>query len=324
MLHIFIMSNGSAFTSNHRGKAKTTQPWTTAEKTTLCTAWCNTMDNYGTGDSMKRGFWSEVFANFEKEMGRTIRGYDTIVAKWKHSIRPKIVAFSVVYDGVQRMDDSGSSNLVLFQNALAEFENSDERVVGWTLEGIPLHVWVSRYVAKIGNKWGEALGFEDRSLAPLLLNSDVESDDVVNVNGVFPRQIFSDNVMNVMLMVMRVPLIASSAKPHKTSVTHANVGEFVEDGPTNGEDKVDELDRAVSRDEIRRAVWNCGENKSPGPDGYTSDAPLCVQFSPLFALDWIRRLLVAYKMELSRSQPSFRPDVRDGATGSSGMTFLQL
>ncbi|GKA34009.1 RNA-directed DNA polymerase, eukaryota [Tanacetum coccineum] len=34
-------------------------------------------------------------------------------------------------------------------------------------------------------------------------------------------------------------------------------------------DQVDELDRAVSRDEIRRAVWNCGENKSPGPDGYT-------------------------------------------------------
>ncbi|GKC12616.1 hypothetical protein Tco_1009398 [Tanacetum coccineum] len=32
---------------------------------------------------------------------------------------------------------------------------------------------------------------------------------------------------------------------------------------------VDELDRAVSRDEIRRAVWNCGENKSPGPNGYT-------------------------------------------------------
>ncbi|GKE85937.1 RNA-directed DNA polymerase, eukaryota, partial [Tanacetum coccineum] len=34
-------------------------------------------------------------------------------------------------------------------------------------------------------------------------------------------------------------------------------------------DQVDELDRAVSRDEIRKAVWNCGENKSPGPDGYT-------------------------------------------------------
>ncbi|GKE11910.1 RNA-directed DNA polymerase, eukaryota, partial [Tanacetum coccineum] len=37
------------------------------------------------------------------------------------------------------------------------------------------------------------------------------------------------------------------------------------------DDNVDELDRAVSRDKIRRAVWNCGENKSPGPDGYTFD-----------------------------------------------------
>nr|GEW98201.1 RNA-directed DNA polymerase, eukaryota [Tanacetum cinerariifolium] len=29
------------------------------------------------------------------------------------------------------------------------------------------------------------------------------------------------------------------------------------------------LERNVSRDEIRLAVWNYGENKSPGPDGYT-------------------------------------------------------
>ncbi|GJW46744.1 hypothetical protein Tco_0078390 [Tanacetum coccineum] len=70
----------------------------------------------------EKGFCSEVFANFEKEMGGTIREYDTIVAKWKNSIRPKIVVFIVVYDSVQRMDGSGSSNLVLFQNALAEFE----------------------------------------------------------------------------------------------------------------------------------------------------------------------------------------------------------
>nr|GFC78457.1 RNA-directed DNA polymerase, eukaryota, reverse transcriptase zinc-binding domain protein [Tanacetum cinerariifolium] len=30
-----------------------------------------------------------------------------------------------------------------------------------------------------------------------------------------------------------------------------------------------DLERRVSRDEIRLAVWNCGENKSPGPDGYS-------------------------------------------------------
>ncbi|GJQ98395.1 RNA-directed DNA polymerase, eukaryota [Tanacetum coccineum] len=34
-------------------------------------------------------------------------------------------------------------------------------------------------------------------------------------------------------------------------------------------DQVEDLDRPVSRDEIRKAVWSCGENKSPGPDGFT-------------------------------------------------------
>ncbi|GJR53242.1 RNA-directed DNA polymerase, eukaryota [Tanacetum coccineum] len=34
-------------------------------------------------------------------------------------------------------------------------------------------------------------------------------------------------------------------------------------------DQVLDLEREVSRDEIRSAVWNCGDNKSPGPDGYT-------------------------------------------------------
>nr|GEV92503.1 RNA-directed DNA polymerase, eukaryota [Tanacetum cinerariifolium] len=35
------------------------------------------------------------------------------------------------------------------------------------------------------------------------------------------------------------------------------------------QDQVVDLERCVSRDEIRLAVWNCRENKSPGPDGYT-------------------------------------------------------
>nr|GFA93888.1 RNA-directed DNA polymerase, eukaryota [Tanacetum cinerariifolium] len=34
-------------------------------------------------------------------------------------------------------------------------------------------------------------------------------------------------------------------------------------------DQVADMDRSISRDEIRIAVWNCGENKSSGPDGYT-------------------------------------------------------
>nr|GEU38861.1 putative ribonuclease H protein At1g65750 family [Tanacetum cinerariifolium] len=33
--------------------------------------------------------------------------------------------------------------------------------------------------------------------------------------------------------------------------------------------QADDLERAVSRDDIKTAVWNCGDNKSPGPDGYS-------------------------------------------------------
>nr|GEZ97477.1 RNA-directed DNA polymerase, eukaryota [Tanacetum cinerariifolium] len=33
-------------------------------------------------------------------------------------------------------------------------------------------------------------------------------------------------------------------------------------------DQADDLKRGVSRDKIRIAVWNCGDNKSPGPDGF--------------------------------------------------------
>ncbi|GJZ48151.1 hypothetical protein Tco_0601983 [Tanacetum coccineum] len=91
-----------ASTSNRSGKAKTSQPWTITEEITLCTTWCKAMENYDTGD-MKKGFWLEVFANFEKEMRGGGLFEDTIPS-------------------VQRMDENGSSGLVLFQNVLAEFE----------------------------------------------------------------------------------------------------------------------------------------------------------------------------------------------------------
>ncbi|GJW92885.1 RNA-directed DNA polymerase, eukaryota [Tanacetum coccineum] len=34
-------------------------------------------------------------------------------------------------------------------------------------------------------------------------------------------------------------------------------------------DQVADLENPITRDEIRKAVWGCGENKSPGPDGFT-------------------------------------------------------
>ncbi|GJU46922.1 hypothetical protein Tco_1204188 [Tanacetum coccineum] len=75
-----------ASTSNRRGKAKTYEPWTIMEDIALCKAWCEAMENYDTRD-MKKGFWLEVFANFQKEMRGTIRGYDTVVVRHHNNIR---------------------------------------------------------------------------------------------------------------------------------------------------------------------------------------------------------------------------------------------
>ncbi|GKB25576.1 hypothetical protein Tco_0864977 [Tanacetum coccineum] len=117
--------------SNRRGAAKTTLPWTTAEEITLCIAGCNAMDTYVTRDiHSRKGLWEEVFANFEKDMGGTIRGYDAIVSKWKNSILPKVAAFSVVYDGVQRhrWRRTDFDRFFLFQNALAEYQNDGKKL----------------------------------------------------------------------------------------------------------------------------------------------------------------------------------------------------
>nr|GFA37391.1 RNA-directed DNA polymerase, eukaryota [Tanacetum cinerariifolium] len=35
------------------------------------------------------------------------------------------------------------------------------------------------------------------------------------------------------------------------------------------DEQVENMDRLISRDKIKNAVWSCGENKSLGPDGYT-------------------------------------------------------
>ncbi|GJW39884.1 hypothetical protein Tco_0065729 [Tanacetum coccineum] len=59
--------------------ASSSLPWTTMEEITLCTAWCNAKDTYGTREIHgRKGFWEDVFANFEKDMGGTIRRYDAI------------------------------------------------------------------------------------------------------------------------------------------------------------------------------------------------------------------------------------------------------
>ncbi|GJU65475.1 hypothetical protein Tco_1247310 [Tanacetum coccineum] len=48
-------------------------------------------------------------------------------------------------------------------------------------------------------------------------------------------------------------------------------------------------------------------------DIWLADAPLCVQFPRLFALELDKEIVVANKMRASSVSASFRRDVRDGA-----------
>ncbi|GJU10427.1 RNA-directed DNA polymerase, eukaryota [Tanacetum coccineum] len=48
-----------------------------------------------------------------------------------------------------------------------------------------------------------------------------------------------------------------------------DIDRIVDSGTRLSNMQAADLDRVVSRDEIRLAVWDCGENKSPGPDGYS-------------------------------------------------------
>nr|GEX43074.1 hypothetical protein [Tanacetum cinerariifolium] len=78
------------------------------------------------------GFWSEVLAYFENGMEEKIRRYDAITLKWKNSLRPKISAFTGVYERVKQIDESGLCDLVVFHNALAEYETQYDHA--FTLE----------------------------------------------------------------------------------------------------------------------------------------------------------------------------------------------
>ncbi|GKA18369.1 hypothetical protein Tco_0698284 [Tanacetum coccineum] len=84
------------------------QPWTTAEVIALCKAWCDVSENRANTLNFK-GFWSEVLACFENEMGEKIRRYDVVALKWKKSLRLKIAVYPPVYDRVKTsvMNENG-------------------------------------------------------------------------------------------------------------------------------------------------------------------------------------------------------------------------
>ncbi|GJW45195.1 glutathione S-transferase T3-like protein [Tanacetum coccineum] len=67
-----------------------------------------------------KGFWLKVIEYFEKETG-SHRGCDSVLSKWKNRFLPRIGAFCVIFDNVQRRNESGSCDLTVYQKACVEY-----------------------------------------------------------------------------------------------------------------------------------------------------------------------------------------------------------
>ncbi|GJX48047.1 hypothetical protein Tco_0273237 [Tanacetum coccineum] len=82
--------------------------WTTAEEITLCRAWCDVSKNGEKGNSMKaKGFGDAVIKYFTKETG-SVRGYDSILSKWKNRVRPRIGRFCAIINNIEDNHESGA------------------------------------------------------------------------------------------------------------------------------------------------------------------------------------------------------------------------
>nr|GEW06688.1 putative RNA-directed DNA polymerase, eukaryota, reverse transcriptase zinc-binding domain protein [Tanacetum cinerariifolium] len=83
------------------------------------------------------------------------------------------------------------------------------------------------------------------------------------IRGVFVDGIWRDDPSSV-----KEAFFDHYAARFKKSLTHGFKLDFL--FPKRlAQDQAEDLERLVTRDKIRRAVWSCGENKSLGPDGFT-------------------------------------------------------
>ncbi|GKC07104.1 RNA-directed DNA polymerase, eukaryota [Tanacetum coccineum] len=56
-------------------------------------------------------------------------------------------------------------------------------------------------------------------------------------------------------------------------------------------EQVMDLERNVSKEEIKRAVWDCGSDKSPGPDGFTFDTRVVKDFRPISLIGSVYKII---------------------------------
>ncbi|GKA99223.1 ribonuclease H-like domain-containing protein [Tanacetum coccineum] len=93
-----------------------------AKDIALCRARGDVSENYKQGNGMKsKGFWDAVMKYFERETG-SVRGYDSILSKWKNRVRPRIGQFCAIINKIEQNHKSGSNDLNVYQKAYVEYK----------------------------------------------------------------------------------------------------------------------------------------------------------------------------------------------------------
>ncbi|GJY00784.1 RNA-directed DNA polymerase, eukaryota [Tanacetum coccineum] len=89
-----------------------------------------------------------------------------------------------------------------------------------------------------------------------------------------------------------------------------------------------ELENPISKDEIRNAVWGCGENKSPGPDGFTFEffrkywhvvgSEFCLAVLELGVIVKSKQCEMVFKVDFAKAYDSIRWDYLEDVLHSFG------
>ncbi|GJR39071.1 RNA-directed DNA polymerase, eukaryota [Tanacetum coccineum] len=172
-----------------------------------------------------------------------------IIRSWIKKNKLRSHSKQILIDGIREidkeLDQNGASDVLLFKrhdlirklNDIKEMEGKDsiqKSKVRWAIEGDEN----SKYFHGIINKKRSQL-----AIRGVFVDGDWITD---------PR------------LVKQAFLDHYEARFKKPSTSRPKINFLFPNRLSS--DQVSDLERGVSREEIRRAVWGCGENKSPGPD----------------------------------------------------------
>ncbi|GJZ58078.1 RNA-directed DNA polymerase, eukaryota [Tanacetum coccineum] len=202
------------------------------------------------GETILMGDYNEVRTNVER---REVTRAQKVIRLWVNdkkiqSARFKNSIVSELRDIDKRLDQNGPIDSLIFRrqdlmsnlNDLKEMEDMDfvqKAKVRWAIEGDEN----SKYYHGIINKKRSNLAIRG-----------VFVDGTWYTDPILVKKAFKDHYEARFNKPTKARLKLSFSFPNRLST-----------------DQVADLERHVSHDEIRLAVWDCGVNKSPGPDGFT-------------------------------------------------------